>query len=361
MGSRVIIIGAGIIGAAIAAELAKSGQSVTVIDAAAGPASGASGRSFGWINASYSLSDAHFHLRFSGMDAWRRWHSQHPTLSIAWPGCLYWLDDCAELAKTAEQLQALGYPIERVGADEFAVRAPAIGPVPQEALFFPGEGAAEAGQVAAQLLELARSYGACVVTGTRVENIAVHNGRVQGVQVKEGVLKADRVVVAAGNDNAALLASLDVPLPMLRRPGAMVVTRPTTTVLNHVMASPELELRQTSDGRILAPAAADHQADESETLSSDPETLANDTISRLNTLLPGTDLEWESVTQALRPVPGDGLPVVGHTGPDGLYLAVMHSGVTLAAIIAESVAGELSGSEASHLLAEFRPDRFREV
>ncbi|GAB1363672.1 hypothetical protein MASR1M32_29080 [Rhodobacter sp.] len=59
---------------------------------------------------------------------------------------------------------------------------------------------------------------------------------------------------------------------------------------------------------------------------------------------------------AFRPVPGDGLPVIGAARP-GLWLAVMHSGATLAAITGEVVAEEIDGGE-SALLAEFRPGRF---
>ncbi|MFQ5567527.1 MAG: FAD-dependent oxidoreductase, partial [Paracoccaceae bacterium] len=60
-----------------------------------------------------------------------------------------------------------------------------------------------------------------------------------------------------------------------------------------------------------------------------------------------------------RPTPADGHPIIGPVpGRDGVYVAVMHSGVTLAPGVAELVAGEvLEGAEAD-LLAPFRPDRF---
>jgi glycine/D-amino acid oxidase-like deaminating enzyme len=47
---KVIVVGAGFNGASITLHLAKGGADVTVLDAAA-PASGANGKSFGWINA----------------------------------------------------------------------------------------------------------------------------------------------------------------------------------------------------------------------------------------------------------------------------------------------------------------------
>ena len=68
---KIVVIGAGIMGASLAYALAGAGREVVVVDAAL-PASGASGRSFGWINASLFLSRAHFDLRLAGIAAHRR-------------------------------------------------------------------------------------------------------------------------------------------------------------------------------------------------------------------------------------------------------------------------------------------------
>jgi glycine/D-amino acid oxidase-like deaminating enzyme len=75
---KIVIIGAGLIGATLAFQLARSGRAVTVVEAGL-PAQAASGRSFGWINASFALSEAHFALRVAGMAA-------HERLARAVPG-----------------------------------------------------------------------------------------------------------------------------------------------------------------------------------------------------------------------------------------------------------------------------------
>ena len=59
-----------------------------------------------------------------------------------------------------------------------------------------------------------------------------------------------------------------------------------------------------------------------------------------------------------RPDPADGLPIIGPLA-DGLYVAAMHSGVTLAAHVGELVAAEALGKPAE-ALAPFRPTRFSE-
>jgi glycine/D-amino acid oxidase-like deaminating enzyme len=60
---------------------------------------------------------------------------------------------------------------------------------------------------------------------------------------------------------------------------------------------------------------------------------------------------------AYRPVPADGLPAVGPVAP-GLWLAVLHSGVTLGPLVAEALADEVLGRPTAPLLAPFRPARF---
>jgi glycine/D-amino acid oxidase-like deaminating enzyme len=59
-----------------------------------------------------------------------------------------------------------------------------------------------------------------------------------------------------------------------------------------------------------------------------------------------------------RPLPVDGHPVLGASParPD-VYLAIMHSGVTLAPIVGQLAAEELMGNVSIERLQEFRPGR----
>jgi D-hydroxyproline dehydrogenase subunit beta len=86
--------------------------------------------------------------------------------------------------------------------------------------------------------------------------------------------------------------------------------------------------------------------------------VVNATLTRLRTLFPGHDIHFARQAMALRPVPGDGLPVAGPGAIAGLWIALMHSGATLAPIVAELLADEILTGTESPLLAEFRPSRF---
>jgi glycine/D-amino acid oxidase-like deaminating enzyme len=64
---------------------------------------------------------------------------------------------------------------------------------------------------------------------------------------------------------------------------------------------------------------------------------------------------------AWRAMPADRLPIVGPLPwLDSLYLAVTHSGVTLAPVLGRLVAREVADDTADGLLAPFRPGRFAE-
>lgn len=71
------------------------------------------------------------------------------------------------------------------------------------------------------------------------------------------------------------------------------------------------------------------------------------------------DVPLESVSLCWRPVPRDDLPIIGYApqAPQ-LYVAVMHSGVTLGPLVGELVAMELLEGVEIDLLAPYRPARF---
>jgi glycine/D-amino acid oxidase-like deaminating enzyme len=71
-------------------------------------------------------------------------------------------------------------------------------------------------------------------------------------------------------------------------------------------------------------------------------------------------VEMTGVIEAVRPMPQDGLPVVGFVD-DGLFAVVAHSGVTLAPFLAPLVAAELVHNVDLELLDDYRPDRFAEA
>lgn len=354
MQPRYLILGAGIMGAALAHRLARDGASVTVLEAGL-PASAASGRSFGWVNASFFLSDAHFHLRHAAMAAHRDLAAELKR-PYQPEGCLWFEDTGEAFDQTHQKLEAFGYPLRLLDRAAIAALEPRLAHPPDRALFFPTEGAQDPGALAGALLAAASAQGTHLACGLQALSLTQNDGRITGVRTEAGDIPADHVILCTGTGTPALLAPLGLTLPMLHRPGALLLTRPLPPLLNHILASPEQEVRQDAQGRLIAPAAAHHQSDDSD-ITPGPQATEEAVLARLRHLFPNAFIRPDRLLLADRPVPGDGLPTIGLVLP-GLSMAVMHSGATLAPLVADLMAQELSGQGDQALLTPFRPARF---
>ena len=356
---KVIVIGAGVIGALTAYKLAQAGAEVTLIDGR-GPAAGASGASFGWINASFYLDEVHYRFRQEGINAHKRLQLDLGTSAIRWQRCLCWEETGDAFDAQFRALQQLGYPVRALYRDEIAALEPKINP-PERALMFESEGVANLLSLTHDALAAAQSYGAKLVTGIDATGIEHHSGRIIGVRWSGGILTCDKVVVAAGVAAPDVLRDTGVHLPMLDRPGAIMRSTVMPPVLAHVLVTPDGEIRQDTSGRFIVPTAASHQSDATEKIETDPRVLARAAAARVSELV-GMDIDWDTVALAYRPVPGDQRPVIGSAGLEGLHVAVMHSGATLCAIAAEITSSEVMemplSNETAALVAPYRPERF---
>ena len=73
----------------------------------------------------------------------------------------------------------------------------------------------------------------------------------------------------------------------------------------------------------------------------------------------GDALTLDFHTLGYRPMPSDGFPIIGRAaGVDGLYVAVMHSGITLAPVVGLFAAEEVLDGRRDPLLAPYGLSRF---
>ena len=89
--NRIVVVGAGIIGASIAYHLVKRGAKVVIAEAVR-PGAGATEKSFGWINATFSKRPrAYFDLNQLGLAGWRRLETElGGELKVQWGGSVAW-------------------------------------------------------------------------------------------------------------------------------------------------------------------------------------------------------------------------------------------------------------------------------
>ncbi|GAA4216243.1 NAD(P)/FAD-dependent oxidoreductase [Actinocatenispora rupis] len=335
----IVVVGAGIVGASLAYHLAGHGRSVTVLDAGL-PASGATRASFAWIGRSVDGALPSAPLRRLALDEYRRVEAELPALAIRWSGSVSWDGFDTSAGPRTHDAAAL---------------EPNLNAPPAEAVHRPDDAAFDPVAGSEVLIAAARDRGARVLTGTLATALDHRDGTVHGVRTTAGPVPAGTVVLAAGTGTVALCAGIGVTLPVEPSPAILVRLRAAPGLVRGIVATPALEARQLDDGTVLAPVAYGGETDRAALLAT-----AHRVRDRFAAAFAGAgDAEVDSVEIGWRPMPADGEPVIGPPpGTDGLYVAVMHSAITLAAAAGRLAATEiLTGSPAPEL-AGCRPHRF---
>eukprot|EP01132_Coremiostelium_polycephalum_P003434 gene3434-4289_t len=352
---HVIVVGAGIIGASIAWHLARQGAAVTVVAEQSGGV--ATPASFAWINASWGNPEFYFRFRRYAMEGWQRLHDELPGVGVNWCGGISWDLSPDELAAYVTQHGHWGYGVRRIDRQAVAAREPYLARLPDAAVHIAEEGAVEPVAAAQRMLAGAQARGARLLVGANVTRLVQEGGRIAGVVTSFGEVKADHVVLAAGAGAAALAQTAGVTLPMEAPPGLIVHSKPMEKRLNGIVITPDLHMRQTAEGRIIA--GADFGGSDP---GEDQQATAEALFSRLKANLDDVDaLALDFFTIGYRPTPADGFPIVGPAGHlDGLSIAVMHSGVTLAPAVGLLLSREILSDRPEERLSPFRLSRFDE-
>lgn len=351
---KIVIVGSGIIGASIAWNLARAGARPIVIEA--GQAGGLATRSsWAWINASWGNPEPYFRLRHRSMALWRELEREVPAITVAWGGGLIWDMPPDELDAYARQHSAWGYGVTRVDRAAAQRIEPQLVFHPEQAVHVAEEGAVEPLTATLALLAAAKNLGAEVMTQRQVHALVERAGKVVGVQTEGSFIEADEVVLAAGVGTTALAAPLGVRIPLNAPPGLLVVSKPSSRLLNGLVMAPEMHLRQTADGRIIA--GDDFGGSDP---GQDAAAAAQALFGQLKSLLrSGETLEFDHYSLGFRPTPGDGFPAIGRPrGIAGLYLASMHSGITLAPVVGSFTTTEILTGKRDPLLAPYGLERF---
>jgi D-hydroxyproline dehydrogenase subunit beta len=353
---RAVVIGAGAVGAAVAAGLATRGAAVTVLEAAR-PGAGTSGTTFAWVNSANKEPEPYFALNRAGMRAHRElagdgapWYFPTGNLERATTD-----EHRAVLAARIERLRARDYPARRLtGAQARELEPDLRTPPGAEYAFFPDEAHVLPLLLLAHLLGVAREHGAVVRTGAEVTEV---DGGV--VRTPDGARhEADVVVSCAGRWTEGVAALAGAHVPMQTGPatvGFLVTAAPLPVRLSRMLTTSRVNVRPDGGGRLLLHALdLDAAVDP---LGPPDGVLARSVAGRLAEVLDDTaGAAVERAQIGRRALPADGRTVAGFTDPRH-YVVATHSGITLAPLLGNLVAEEILGTE-SALLAPFRPARF---
>jgi glycine/D-amino acid oxidase-like deaminating enzyme len=346
---HVIVIGAGIIGASLAYHLARAGARVTVIaDRSGGQATPAS---FAWINASFGNDQAYFRLRYDSIARWRQLEQELPDLGTSWGGSITYDMSEADLHRYVAEFGARGYPLRLVDAAEARILEPHLLAPPHLAVYAEAEGAVEPLAAVAALL----AASAAAELHTRVHGFDLLGGRAISVMTDDGPVEADTFVLAAGTATARLLATAGISLKLDAPPGLILYTTPVRRLLRRLIIAPDIHIRQSRTGEIVA--GSDFGGSPVER---GPMTIAAELMGLIHAMVRGSEeVSMARYTIGYRPTPGDGLPIVGRVpAVEGLYVAVMHSGITNAPAIGAYAAEEILHERRHELIGPYGIERF---
>lgn len=362
----VVILGAGVLGAAAAYALAEAGCQVEVLEAGQ-IGGGTSAASFA-VDISrvktprglfdLGLQSAAEHTALAGASGRSTW--LHPIATLEWERSM---DGRRRIAERVRRLQDWGYPAEVLSPDAAHEVESAIdlqGAELEQIAFYPQGAWYEADRFVQALIDRARAGGASVHTNDPVIAIKTAGARVSEVVTATGRRVSADVFVNCGGPQAEALAALaGARLPLRQVPGLIVTTTPAPSGLRTIVHASDLNLRPDRAGRVVLHSWVIDGSLGRASQWPDRDVLAERLLARARRLVPG--LRFSAVASArvgVRPVPLDGQPIVGWLPElENFYVVVSHSAVHLAAILARLAAAELAGTVETRL-EPFRPDRF---
>jgi glycine/D-amino acid oxidase-like deaminating enzyme len=212
----VLVVGAGILGLAVAWQLAEQGHQVTVVDpAAAGGGEGSGSRAaLGLLMAQvfHRSSGRAWRLRQQSHQLWRQWLATlaERAHAVAYrPGLLLLAAEPRDLhlqARILADRQPMGMPMRQLAASELQALVPQLPGAPLGGLFSPQDGQVDPVQLMAALLQEARAAGAVCLADRAVE---IRRGQRWRLELAGGDrLAAHWLVLCLGLATAPLLAGL---------------------------------------------------------------------------------------------------------------------------------------------------------
>jgi D-amino-acid dehydrogenase len=379
---KVLVLGAGIIGVTTAHYLAADGHEVAVIDRQIGPALETSFGNAGNLCPSYATPWAAPGMRWKAL----KWLLQDDApLRVDWHAdaaftrwCLAWLGHCSrrrfernktrmqrlsrysleclrelraatgieydattrgilQLLRTDAELQAVvnhtrvlergGIPHKLLDPKGCVAAEPALAhaQVPfAGGLHLPADETGDCNLFAQALAEHASRRGVRFRFQTTVERIDVEGGRVAGVATSDGMVRADRYVVALGVGSVGLLAPLGIRLPIQPVKGYSV-TLPIARFDRAPQASVMDEHTKVAitrlGNRVRAAGTAELGAS---TIDAQPDRFRA-VLRALRELFPEAgDFAHAQHWAGLRPMTPDGPPILGRTPVQHLFLNVGH-------------------------------------
>ena len=362
----VIVVGAGVIGLAVAYELARRGARVRVIDARA-PGQGATQASAGMLTPHIETGqdEALGRLGARSLDLYDgfidriRQDAGRP-VEYRRCGSLHVATDDAQLEnlrRLALALSASAVSAEVLGAAQVTELEPEIEREVTGGLLLPAHGYVVVAELTRALTAAANARGVHVEKD-RVLRVKAEPAGLR-VEALNGTIGSSAVVIATGSWTSRVAVDGDEAVPVRPVRGQLIQLDWPVPPLSRIVWGPDCYLVPWTTGAMLVGATVEEAGfDERATVAG-----VRDLLEAACNLLPRT---WQAgvtgVRVGLRPAAPDDLPVIGASpAVPGVYYATGHyrNGILLAPVTAILLADLVLGQGADAALDAFRPGRFR--
>ncbi len=361
----VIVLGGGIIGCALAEELARAGKRVTVIERGSIGAE-ASSAAAGILSAQMDVPapGPFFELCQAARRLYPSWVTHLERRSGVSVG--FHRDGILYVAMSKRQAQAMeqraqwqakcGLRVERWSAATIRRREPRVDGDVRRGFYFPSESQVDNVLLMQALAAACRKARVVLREQTSAWQLLLKRRTVQGVRTDRGMFLAPTVVNCLGSW-AAMKDVCPIPVPVEPARGQMLAFRGPKRLFRHTVMSERAYVVQRRDGRLLVGSTVEHVGFE-KTLTLDGMHRILCGLRRMSSALKMcTFLEaWAG----LRPYTKDQLPILGRTSIDGLVVATGHfrHGILLAPITAKVITELVLQGRSSFDLTPFTPLRF---
>lgn len=361
----VIVLGGGIIGCALAEELARHGQRVIVVERGAVGAESSSAAA-GILAAQMDLPGPGplFDFCQASRRMYPRWvtHLERRTgLSVG-----YHVDGILYLAMTGREermmerrmrwQRTLGLRVDRWSRKDVQRHEPSVdGPV-KRGFHFPTEAQVDNVILMRAVAAACRTAGVALREQTPVRRLIVRHRAVQGIETGQGALHAPVVVNCLGSWGR-FGGEFPVSIPVEPARGQMLAFDAPRRLFRHAVMGERAYVVQRRDGRLLVGSTIEHAGfDKALTAEGMHHILCG--MRQMSSAI--NQCTFRQAWSGLRPYTQDGLPIIGSTPVEGLYVATGHfrHGILLAPITATVVAELILRGRSHFDLNPFSPNRF---
>ena len=368
--SDVVVVGAGIIGCAVAYELARRGASVEIVDdrpAGMGATQASAGVLAPYIEAreggplldltvrSLELFDK-FVARVSMISGVNISYRRTGSLDVATEP-----ETLRRFHATAEFLTRRGIPAKVLGAEGARSEEPHLAEDVIGGLLIPPHGFVATGELTRALAAAARRHGAQLIEHGRVRRISRASGDLV-VTTDRGSLTGNAVVVAAGSWSGQIdIEEIAARVPVRPVRGQLLHLAWRGPPLRRVTWGERCYLVPWDDGTLLLGATVEEAGFDERTTAAG----VRDLVEAACELAPRAwGASFVAAKVGLRPATPDDLPVIGASGvlPNLMYATGHYrNGVLLSALTARLVADAMLENRVDPILAATSPQRFGDL